>query len=89
MLLLTSEIMSDFRVSTVNLNGARDVTKRVSLFELVRLKGINVILVQETYSDTLNETDWKREWDGEVVLSHLNRASEGVALLQKPSAKVV
>lgn len=73
--------MSDFTISTLNLNGARDVRKRASLFELVKLKSINVMLVQETHSDTLNETDWKREWDGEVVLSHLSRTSGGVAVL--------
>lgn len=73
MVLLTSADMSDFRVSTLNINGARDMRKRASLFELIKLKIINVMLVQETHSDTLDETDWRREWDGEVVLSHLSR----------------
>ncbi|KAI3363546.1 hypothetical protein L3Q82_012152 [Scortum barcoo] len=73
--------MSDFKVSTLNLNGARDVRKRANVFELMKLKGINVMLLQETHSDTLNETDWSREWDGDVVLSHLDRVSGGVALL--------
>ncbi|KAI3370930.1 hypothetical protein L3Q82_023483 [Scortum barcoo] len=73
--------MSDFKVSTLNLNGARDVRKRANVFELMKLKGINVMLLQETHSDTLNETDWRREWDGDVVLSHLDRVSGGVALL--------
>ena len=38
-------------VSTLNINGARDVRKRASLFELVRQMSINVMLVQETHSD--------------------------------------
>ena len=48
------------------------------------------MLVQETHSDTLNETDWRREWDGEVVLSHLSRIGwrSGSPLLQKLPAKV-
>ena len=78
---LSSERMSDFTISTLNLNGARDVRKRASLFELVKLKSINVMLVEEMQSDTLHETDWRREWDGEVVLRHLSRTSGGVALL--------
>ena len=72
--------MSDFRVSTLYINGARDVRKRANLFGFVRQKSFNVMLVQETHSDFLNETDWRREWDGEVVLSHLSRTSGGVAL---------
>ena len=71
--------MGDFTISTLNLNGARDVRKKESLFELVKLKSINVMLVQEMHSKTLNETDWRREWDKEVVLTHLSRTSGGVA----------
>ena len=73
--------MSDFKVSTLNINGARDVRKRACLFEMVKLKKINVMFIQETHSDTLNECDWKREWEGEVILSHLHSTSSGVALL--------
>lgn len=73
--------MSHFRVSTLNLNGARDVKKRISVFELMNLKHINVLMVQETHSDSLNEIDWRREWGGEIILSHLNQASGGVAIL--------
>ena len=70
--------MGDFRVSTLNINGARDARKRASVFEL---ENINVIFVQETHSDTLNETHWSKEWNGEVILSHLSRTSGGVSLI--------
>ena len=73
--------MSDFKVSTLNINGARDVRKRACLFEMVKLKKINVMFIQETHSDTLNETDWNLEWDGEVILSHFSNCSSGVAIL--------
>ena len=73
--------MSEFRVSTLNINGARNVKKRACLFELVKLKNINVMFIQETHSDTLNETDWRTEWEGEVILSHLSNSSGGVAIL--------
>lgn len=80
-LFLTYLAMSHFNISTLNLNGARDVKKRANLFELIKLKRFNVMMVQETHSDTLNETEWRREWEGEVILSHLSRTSGGVALL--------
>lgn len=83
MIVLTTKTMSDCRVSILNINGAGDVRKRVSLFEFIKLKKTDVMLVQETHSKTLNETEWKKEWEGEVILSHQNRNSGGVALLLK------
>lgn len=29
------------------------------------------MMVKETHSDGSSETDWKKEWDGDVILSHL------------------
>ncbi len=31
-------------------------------------KHIDVMYVQETHSDCINESDWKKEWEGEVVV---------------------
>lgn len=39
------------------------------------------MLVQASHSATLNQTDWKPEWEGEVILSHLSKTSGGVVLL--------
>lgn len=80
--LLTSFLMSDFKVCTLNVNGARDVGKRACIYELLKLKKVNVAMLQETHSDTLNRTDWRREWDGEVVLSALSSTRAGVAVLR-------
>lgn len=79
--ILVSLVMSNFRVSTLNLNGARDIRKGVRVYELMKLKHINVLMVQETHSDCSNVTDWNRDWEGEVILSHLSRACGGVRLL--------
>ena len=74
-------LMNEFRVATLNLNGAREMRKRAMLYEFVRLKKIDVLLIQETHSDKRNETDWKTEWEGEIVLSSLNSMSGGVGIL--------
>lgn len=71
--------MDTFKVGSLNLNGARDAKKRVFLYETAKLK--KVLFVQETHSDTDNETDWVREWDGKILLSHGTTASAGVGLL--------
>ena len=60
--LITSALMSHFKLSTLNVNGAIDVRKRACIFETLKLKKMNVKMLQEAHSD--NETDWRREFDG-------------------------
>lgn len=45
------------------------------------MKGIDVLFLQETHSDSTNEADWRREWGGEVLLSHNTNLSGGVGFL--------
>ena len=53
--LLTSVLkMSHFNLSTLNVNGARDVRKRACIFETFKLKKMNVMMLQETHSDVFN-----------------------------------
>ena len=73
--------MSGIRVGSLNLNGARDIRKRALLFELIKQKGIDIALVQETHSDRANEVDWRKEWEGEVSFSHMCSTRGGVAVL--------
>lgn len=63
-LLFLSLAMSHFNVSKLNINGAREASKRSLLYELMNVKEIDAMFVQETLSDTRNESDWKREWGG-------------------------
>ncbi len=39
------------------------------------------VFLQETHSTVDNEADWKKEWDGEVCLSHKSNNSGGVGIL--------
>lgn len=63
------------------MNGARDIHKRALLFELIKQKNIDVMFVQETHSDCINEIDWKKEWEGDVLFAHLSSTRGGVAVL--------
>lgn len=56
--------------------------------ELIRQKKYDVMLVQETHNDVQNESDWKMEWDGEVILSHNSSCSGGVAHFKPLSYEV-
>lgn len=73
--------MSVVRVGTLNMNGARDPYKRALLFELIKQKQIDVVFIQETHSDGLNEIDWRKEWEGVVLCSHMSSTRGGVAVL--------
>jgi len=74
--------MRDFKIGTLNLNGARDGQKKMCLFEFIKQKHIDVTFVQESHSDlNNNEVDWKKEWDGGICLSHMSSNSGGVAVL--------
>ena len=74
-------LMSDFNIASLNLRGGRDVKKRTELYELMRLKHIDVMFLQETHSDKENESRWMMEWEGEAVLSSLSSVSAGVGIL--------
>ena len=44
-------------------------------------KQIDVLFLQETHGCAENEGDWRREWEGEVALSHNTNFSGGVGFL--------
>ncbi len=79
--------MGDLRVGSLNVNGLRDKVKNNALLELIKLKNINVILLQETHSDYRNEVDWGLWWEGESCLSHGSNTSAGVAILFSTAIK--
>ena len=53
-----SIIMDVFKVGSLNVNGARELRKRRLVFEMAKMKHIDVLFLQETHSDVENEADW-------------------------------
>ncbi len=51
------------------------------MFEMAKMKHIDVQFLQETHSDVGNEADWSREWEGELILSHNTTLSGRVGFL--------
>lgn len=74
-------VMSEVHLATLNVNGARDIRKRTTIYEVIKQKNIDVAFLQETHSDVKNAVDWLREFDGTAVLSHNTSVSGGVAIL--------
>lgn len=50
--------------------------KRAAVFKLMEFKKLSVLLVQATHSDYGNESQWRKEWPGEVF--HKSSCSGGV-----------
>uniref|UniRef100_A0A3B5PV23 Reverse transcriptase domain-containing protein n=1 Tax=Xiphophorus maculatus TaxID=8083 RepID=A0A3B5PV23_XIPMA len=74
-------IMDSFKIASLNLNGAREAKKRALVYQMLNQKRIDVIFLQETHSDLLIEADWRREWRGEVILSHGTSKNAGVGFV--------
>lgn len=47
----------------------------------MKQKQLDVLLLQETHSDDKNVTDWIKEWNGHIFLSHKTSHSGEVAIL--------
>lgn len=52
--------MGDIRIASLNVNGARDRLKRTVIYETMKRKHIDVLLVQETHSDVTNAVEWEK-----------------------------
>lgn len=68
-------------MASLNINGGRDAQKRALVAEVIKQKGLDVVFLQETHSDSMNEIDWGLWWGGQYVLSHGTNFSAGVAIL--------
>lgn len=73
--------MRELNLASLNLNGAREEKKRFELYELIKIKKIDILFAQETHSDVSNEENWAREFDGLPIFSHNTSLSGGVAIL--------
>ncbi len=52
--------MCEVKLVSLNINGAREDVKRAALFNLVKVRKLNVVFLQETQSTVENEADWKK-----------------------------
>lgn len=73
--------MCDFKMGILNMNGARADFKRAALFKLVELKRLNIVFLQETHSTDDIASDWKRSFNGKVILSPRSSARVGIGIL--------
>jgi exonuclease III len=75
-----------YRLSLLSFNvrGLRMETKRISIFQYIIRKNIDICFLQETHSKESDENIWKNEWGGEVFFSHGTSQARGVMVLVRP-----
>ena len=81
--------MHKLRVGSLNINGGRDRHKRALVSEVASQKGIDVLFLQETHTNQVDEVEWGLWWEGTYALSHGSTSSAGVAIMFRASAKAV
>ena len=77
------------KIFSNNVKGIRGVIKRKKLFKFCSNLPCQYFCLQETHSDVTSETEWKTDWGGNIIFSHGNTNSLGVAILLKTEHKIL
>ena len=73
----------NFRLGSLNVRGINKHSKRISIFNWIKSKQFDIMLLQETFSAEQDESLWKSEWEGQCFFAHGTKHSRGVAILVK------
>ena len=71
----------DFKIGSLNIRGINNHSKRISVFNWIKSKQFDIMLLQETFSSKSEENLWQTEWGGPVFWSHGTKHSCGVCVL--------
>ena len=76
--------MADMKFISLNVRGLREGKKRRDIFHWFKryYQGNQCfVFLQETHSNPNDENTWKNEWGNDIVFSHGENNSKGVAIL--------
>jgi len=78
-----------YQISTLNVNGLRENSKRQKLFNHFKCHSHDIIFLQETHcKDESESLKWGKEWGGESIWNNGSSQSRGVAILFKKNLDV-
>ena len=80
--------MQDFKIMSMNTRGLRDFEKRKEVFQYIKDKEFDIILLQETHSSDEIESLWSCQWGSKIYFSNKTSNSAGVAILLNPSKNI-
>lgn len=76
-----SEVLQDFSVISINVNGLNDVRKRRLVFNSLKRFKRSIFLLQETHCKIGNGRLWKSQWSNTMFLTETSGSVGGVATL--------
>ena len=76
--------MEELKIYSVNARGLADIKKRRKVFNYLRNLNFDLVCIQESHSNALEEELWKKQWNGVVFFTHGATNSRGVCVLVKP-----
>ena len=79
---------ANLRLNSLNARGLANPKKRRTLFQWLKRNYPGVTFLQETHTTLVSETQWKKEWGGDIEFSHGSCGSRGVAILFPPKMDV-
>ena len=69
------------KIKSLNTRGLGNPRKRQNIFRWLRSNHNGIVYLQETHTTEGVETNWKKEWNGNIEFSHGTCGSRGVAIL--------
>ena len=76
-------------ISSINVNGLRNDKKRQNVFNWLKNKKHDIILLQDTHcANSDEEKEWVHDWNGTSLWCNGTRSSKGVAILIKRTTTV-
>ena len=72
-----------FKLVSLNVKGLSNFKKRRTMFTWCKKRKADIIFLQETHSKIKTDTQWKNEWDANIITSHGSSNALGVSILIK------
>ena len=83
-------MVGKYRIITLNCNGLRHTTKRRSIFQYIKAKQVDIILLQETHIEESDAPQCEQEWEsGNIVYNPGTSNSAGQMLLTKKPVQIL
>jgi exonuclease III len=73
--------LKSIRITSFNVRGLKNKIKRDRVLHYMKNKYPGILFLQETYTTEGDESSWKKQWDGDIFMSHGTNHSKGVAIL--------
>ena len=77
--------MSQLKILSLNVRGLRKQEKRRAIFCYLKKQKESIFCLQGTFSKKKDETIWRAECGGQIILRHGSEHSRGVCILVKPN----